>query len=132
MKRLGASIIFLNGNQEILLFLRDNDSTIPFPNMWDVLGGHVEQSETPDACIVREMKEELGVALEGFHLFSVTEFSDRIEYTFWKRTRLDIDKVTLTEGQRLKWFTRKEVNRTELAGGFNQIVDDFFEKKPFA
>jgi 8-oxo-dGTP diphosphatase len=78
------------------------------------------------------MKEELGVALEGFHLFSVMEFSDRIEYTFWKRTGLDIDKVTLTEGQRLRWFTRKEINRTELAGGFNQIVDNFFEKRPFA
>lgn len=131
MKRLGASIIFVNDKREILLFLRDNDSTIPFPNMWDVLGGHVEQSETPEACIVREMKEELGVALEGFQLFSVTEFSDRIEYTFWKRTCLDIDKVTLTEGQRLKWFTWQEATHTQLAGGFNQIVDDFFEKKPF-
>jgi 8-oxo-dGTP diphosphatase len=131
MKRLGCSIIFINDNRQVLLFLRDDDPAIPFPNMWDVLGGHVEKSETPEACIVREMKEELGLELEGFHLFSVTEFSDRIEYTFWKRSRLDIDKVTLTEGQRLKWFTRQEVARTRLACGFNQIVDNFFEKKPF-
>jgi 8-oxo-dGTP diphosphatase len=131
MKRLGASIIFVNDNREILLFLRDNDPSIPFPNMWDVLGGHVEDKETPEACIVREMKEELGVTLKGFNLFSVTEYSDRIEYTFWKKTRLDIDKVTLMEGQRLKWFTRQEAALTRLAGGFNQIVHNFFEKKPF-
>ena len=131
MKRLGTSIIFVNDNREILLFLRDNNPNIPFPNMWDVLGGHVENNETPEACIVREMKEELGITLEGFHLFSVTEFSDRIEYTFWKKTRLDINQVTLTEGQRLKWFTRQEAAHTRLAGGFNQIVHNFFEKQPF-
>ena len=92
----------------------------------------LEEGEMVETTLAREMKEELGLALEGFQLFSITEFSDRVEHTFWKRTRLDIDKVTLTEGQRLKWFTYKEVTRIRLAGGFNQIVDNFFKKKPFA
>ena len=45
MKRLGCSIIFVNDNQQVLLFLRDDDPTIPFPNMWDVLGGLPESRE---------------------------------------------------------------------------------------
>jgi len=99
--------------------------------MWDVLGGHIENNETPEICIVREMKEELGLDLKGFHLFSVKAFSDRIEHTFWKRMNLDIKNVELKEGQRLKWFTQQEVAHTPLAGGFNDIVGDFFTKKPF-
>ena len=45
---------------------------------------------------------------------------------------LDISKIKLTEGQRLKWFTENDAKATELAYGFNQIVDDFFKKAPFS
>jgi 8-oxo-dGTP diphosphatase len=66
MKRKGCSIIFINDNHQVLLFLRDNIPTIPFPNMWDVPGGHVEPGETPEICIVREMQEEMELELKIF------------------------------------------------------------------
>ena len=131
MKRKGCSIIFVNDKERVLLFLRDNKPVIPFPNTWDVPGGHVEENETPEQCIVREMKEEMEIELKGFHTFAVVEFNDRIEYAYWKKENIDIKKITLTEGQRLKWFSEEEVKRTELAYGFNEILDDFFTKKPF-
>jgi len=131
MKRKGTSIIFFNDKSEILLLLRDNFPEIPYPNMWDIPGGHVEDGETPEGCIIREMKEELNVNLGEFDLFSVTEFKDRIEYTFWKKVTFDINQLKLHEGQKLKWFTEEEANNNELAYGFNQIVDSFFLKRPF-
>jgi 8-oxo-dGTP diphosphatase len=132
MKRKGCSIIFINSHKHILLLLRDDTPGIPYPNMWDIPGGHVEDNETPEQCIIREMKEELDLDIEGFHLFSIIEFADRTEYTFWEKTDLDITKIQLTEGQRLKWFTENDAKATELAYGFNQIVDDFFKKVPFS
>src|SRR5210317_1789626 len=103
MKRKGSSIIFINDTEQILLFLRDNIPDLPYPNMWDVPGGHVEPDESPENCIIREMKEEMDLILNEFELFSKIEFEDRIEYTFWTRADLDIDEIELTEGQRLKW-----------------------------
>jgi 8-oxo-dGTP diphosphatase len=132
MKRQGCSIIFINDHNEILLFLRDDKPSIPFPNMWDLPGGHVEENETAEASIVREMKEELDLDIEGFHLFSVNEFPDRIEHTFWQRTDFEVDKITLHEGQYMRWFTQEEIENMELAMGFNQILRDFFTKAPFA
>jgi hypothetical protein len=31
------------------------------------------------------------------------------------------------EGQRLRWFTREEAAATELAYGFNEIVEKFYQ-----
>ena len=129
MKRKGVSIIFLNDKEEILLLLRDDKESIPYPNMWDLPGGHVEAGESAEACIIREMQEEMGLALRDFTLVSVMEFEDRIEHTFWKRENLDIDSIQLQEGQGLKWFSRKEAARTKLAYGFNEIIEDFFSQK---
>ena len=99
--------------------------------MWDVPGGHVERNETPEECIAREMKEELNLTLSGFELFSKIEFDDRIEYTFWTRADFDIDEIELTEGQKIKWFTEEEAQETNLAYGFNRIINNFFRQAPF-
>ena len=131
MKRKGTSMIFVNHKRQILLLLRDNIPSIPYPNMWDVPGGHVEKNETPEECIVREMKEEMNLTLDGFKLFSKIEFDDRIEYTFWISANFDVEEIELSEGQKLKWFTNDEAKNTQLAYGFNRIVNNFFMQAPF-
>jgi 8-oxo-dGTP diphosphatase len=128
MKRKGASIIFVNENKQILLFLRDNIPDIPYPNMWDVPGGHVEKFESPEQCIVREMKEEMNLILDDFELFSEIEFEDRIEYTFWAEAKFDIDEIELNEGQQLNWFSKEEACQTNLAYGFNEIAENFYNQ----
>lgn len=129
MKRKGSSIIFINDEDEILLLLRDDNPDIPYPGVWDVPGGHVEKNETPEQCIIREMEEEMEIHLENFNLFSVIEFSDRVEYTFWKRKNFDIDSIILHEGQCIKWFKREKIVNLELAYGFDGILNSFFQKK---
>ncbi|MBC7864020.1 MAG: NUDIX domain-containing protein, partial [Bacteroidia bacterium] len=43
-----AAIIFENEENKILLYLRDNKPGIPFPNHWDLFGGHIEEGESPE------------------------------------------------------------------------------------
>ncbi len=133
-KKSGTSILFVNNANQILLFLRDDKKDIPFPNCWDVLGGNVEAGETPVECIIREMKEEIGIEFKNPYLFGVYDMNDRVECTFWQRADFDIRRITLNEGQRLKWFTEKEINKMtdeELAFEFKSIILDFFRQKPF-
>lgn len=125
-KHSGSSIIFVNNKEEILLVLRDDKPGLPYRNMWDVPGGHVEPNETPEECIVREMKEEMNINLQNFQLLCQKEFDDRIEYTYWKRENLNISEIKLMEGQHLKWFSNDEVAQTELAYGFNEIIEKFY------
>ena len=61
MERI-AAIIFENDKHELLFYLRDNKPGIPFPGHWDLIGGHVEEDETPEEALVREVKEELDLS----------------------------------------------------------------------
>lgn len=131
MKRKGCSIIFINNNEEVLLFLRDDLQGLPYANMWDLLGGHVELTEIPEECIVREMQEEIGHQLVNFSLFKVYDFDDRVESVFWCKESFDLDEIILTEGQFLKWFNIRMISQTTLAYGFNRVLEDFFNETPY-
>ena len=51
-------------DDKLLTILRDDISTIPWPNMWELPGGGREGEETPFECVQREVLEELGLKLE--------------------------------------------------------------------
>ena len=132
----GASIIFVNSRNQIILQLRDNIDNIPYPGRWDLLGGNVEKNESPLQCIIREMKEELELDLDenDLRLFKKHNMIDRKEYTFWMKTDLDLENNPLHEGQCLKWFTKEDFHKIpeeKIAFSFKPIILKFFEKAPF-
>ena len=59
----GCKIALLR-DDKLLTILRDDISTIPWPNMWELPGGGREDEETPFECVQREVFEELGLKLE--------------------------------------------------------------------
>lgn len=130
----GTSILFVNSRNQIILFLRDDNPNIPYQNCWDVPGGNVEEGETPEQCIIREMREEIGRDIEKLQFYKMYNMGDRIEYTYWEKVDFDIEKITLTEGVRLKWFTEDDIKKgldKEIAFNFKKIIIEFFKEAPF-
>jgi 8-oxo-dGTP diphosphatase len=125
-----TNIIMRNDKEEILLHLRDNKPAILYPNRWVLPGGYIEEGETPEQCIIREMMEELGVELTGVSLFLAAQRSYGFEYTFWARANFRVEAIKLTEGQAIRWFTRDEIEHTELGYEDNTILKEFFKQKP--
>lgn len=58
----GAKIVLLIGGR-LLTLLRDARSDIVYPGHWDMPGGAREGQESPEACILRETREEFGLVL---------------------------------------------------------------------
>ncbi|WP_341958584.1 NUDIX hydrolase [Pseudomonas sp. RC10] len=59
----GAKIAVLCEGQ-LLIYLRDDIPTIPWPGLWDLPGGGREHDETPLQCALRETHEEFGLTLD--------------------------------------------------------------------
>ncbi|HEY1349852.1 MAG TPA: NUDIX domain-containing protein [Ktedonobacteraceae bacterium] len=127
----GTNIIFLNERQEVLLHLRDDKPDIPYPNRWGLPGGHIDEGETPEACILREMREELGLSLHNVALFTVADRSYGREHTYWARADFRPEDITLGEGQEIRWFSYPEIQGMALIYEDNRIIDDFFTHRPF-
>ena len=61
-------------DDKLLTILRDDISTIPWPNMWELPGGGREGEETPFECVQREVFEELGLKLKEVDIFWAKEY----------------------------------------------------------
>ena len=125
-----AAIILENDSGEFLLALRDNKPMIPFPNCWDLIGGHVEEGETPEQALIREYKEELGLELTEYKFFREYvclegDAYENVKYIFCGKINIPIDEITLYEGQYAKYFKRTEIQNLKFANIIKTIVTDY-------
>jgi 8-oxo-dGTP diphosphatase len=63
----GCKLAYILDNK-LLVYMRDDFAHIPFPGMWDFPGGGKEGDETPEECVLRELFEEFGIALDESRL----------------------------------------------------------------
>ncbi len=59
---VGVKIAMIYGDS-VITILRDDTPGLRFAGLWDFPGGSREDSETPFACVAREVKEELALIL---------------------------------------------------------------------
>ena len=110
-KKPGAKALVVYGGK-ILLVLRDNIPTIANPNKWNTPGGGVEEGETPEEGLIRELKEEVNLIPSMIKELGTTTYSDgSIVYRFYVPvTDEEFANIRLgNEGQKLDWFTMDEI-----------------------
>lgn len=125
-----AAIILENDNGEFLLYLRDNKPGIPFPGYWDLIGGHVEEGETPEEALVREVKEEIDIDLKEYTFYKKYEFLtgdayENIKYIYTGKINLPIEEITLLEGVCPQYFSKEEIPNVKFANILKSIVMDY-------
>ena len=129
-----AAIILENDKGEFLLALRDNKSWIPFPDHWDLIGGHVEEGETPEEALIREVKEELDIEIRDYKFYK--EFLclkgdafENIKYIYTGKINIPIEEITLYEGQYARYFTKEEITDVKFANIIKSVVMDYINNK---
>jgi 8-oxo-dGTP diphosphatase len=94
-----------------LLQLRDNDPSILYPNTWSFFGGGVDDEESKDNALYRELEEELGWQPEKIECLYESKNEKLNCKTTYYLLRCDVpsDKLILGEGQAMDWFSSEEI-----------------------
>ena len=67
-----VTLCFVKKEDTILMINRNKP---PFMGMWNALGGHLEEGETPTQCAIREIYEESNVIVDNAKLISISTWN---------------------------------------------------------
>ena len=122
-----TTICYIEQDGNYLMLHRTKKENDQSHDKWLGVGGKFEKDESPDECILREVKEETGLTLTSYQLRGVMTFVSDIwetEYMFiYTADRFEGELTECSEGD-LQWIKKTEVMNLKLWEG-----DRIFLKK---
>ncbi|NEO28013.1 MAG: A/G-specific adenine glycosylase [Kamptonema sp. SIO4C4] len=126
-KNIGVAVI-RNEDNQILIDRRLDEGLLG--GLWEFPGGKIEDNETIEDCIKREIQEELGIAIAvEDHLITLnhayTHF--RVTLNVYNCRHLDGEPQTL-ECQEIRWVSLEEIDQFPFPKANSKIIDALREE----
>ena len=115
-----TTLCYIENEDYYLMLYRNKKQDDPNAGKWIGVGGKMEQGETVEGCLLREVKEETGITLEKYEKRGVIDFiSDT-----WEDERMHLftgtvekrDSYECNEGT-LQWIQKAQVMTLHLWEG---------------
>jgi 8-oxo-dGTP diphosphatase len=102
------------------VLVQQRPSGKPMAGLWEFPGGKVEAGETPEAALVRELKEELGISVDGADLrpvaFASEPLGDRHLLLLLFTARRWKGQPRVIEAAALRWSDPAELSSLPMPG----------------
>lgn len=124
MKRIEVAVgIILNSQKQVLVGQRLVKDA--YYQKWEFPGGKLEQGESVESALKRELKEELGITVQKSTELMVLEhdYPDRHVKLSVCEVNSYLGDVKSEEGQALQWVELKGLKRLDFLQGNQAIIE---------
>lgn len=116
-----ATLCYIKRNEQTLMIHRVKRENDMHKGKWNGLGGKVEPGETPEECVIREVKEECGLTVKNPSLRGLLTFPAFNGFDDWYvfvfvATEFD-GVITDSEEGNLRWIDDSELVNLNLWDG---------------
>ena len=133
-----STLCYLERDGKYLMLHRTRKKKDVNKDKWIGVGGHFEKDESPEECLLREVREETGYTLTSYHFSGLVTFvsGDGVtEYmSLFTADGFTGQETACDEGE-LQWVDKKDIPRLNLWEGdriFFRLLEerqDFFSLK---
>ena len=133
-----TTLCYIEKDNKYLMLHRVKKQNDINKDKWIGVGGHFEADESPEECLVREVKEETGITLTSWRLRGIITFISnewQTEYMFLYTADGFIGEITECNEGVLEWVDKTQMYSLPLWEGdkiFLNLLDtttDFFSLK---
>jgi mutator protein MutT len=131
MEKIVVRAIILNEEGKVLIGKRVGGHG---DGKWALIGGKLDENETKEQTIIREVKEEIGVDLinpvlwkEEIDEISILGEKWKVIYFYGNisgKTKLKLDEIS-----EIKYISPEDLNSLEIAFDHDVILREFFNKR---
>jgi len=110
-----------------MILAAQRSETMSLPLKWEFPGGKLESGETPEACLVREVREELGIGISLDRPLPVTTHSyETFTVTLYPFVCTQACGVmTLHEHRAIAWMEPEQMPALDWAEADLPIIDSY-------
>jgi 8-oxo-dGTP diphosphatase len=121
MQKVIAAILEKNG--KVLIARRKKDD--PLQDKWEFPGGKVEQGETHEACLKRELMEELGINVKVGEFVASSSYAYShisIELIAYRVFHIS-GEIAVSDHEEIKWVSVDDLERYDFPAADKPIID---------
>lgn len=129
-----STLCYIEKDDQYLMLHRTVKKNDINKDKWIGVGGHFEKGESPEECLLREVKEETGYTLTSWRYRGIVTFiygDDVTEYmSLYTADGFEGEAIPCDEGQ-LEWVAKKKIEELELWEGDKIFFRLLEEGQPF-
>lgn len=134
-----TTLCYIEKDDAYLMLHRISKKNDVNKDKWIGVGGHFEPNESPEDCLLREVKEETGLTLTSYRFRGIVTFiTDQLNETeymhLYTADKFEGELISCNEGT-LEWVPKKDIYHLNLWEGdiiFHRLLDEdapFFSLK---
>jgi mutator protein MutT len=119
---VAAGLVFREGT----LLLTQRRAGDHLGGLWEFPGGKIEENETPQECLKRELKEELGIDVEVGELLNEVFhcYPEKTVHLLFYKCRWIDHEPQILQCQGFKWVRQNELKQYEFPAADAQLISE--------